>query len=68
MVTPGDDLAPDRARAVEVTDRLKERGILASNAGAHANVLKLRPPLVLQQSHADEFLAAFDTVLQDLDG
>ena len=55
MVVPGDELVPDRARAVDVTDRLKDRGILASNAGAFANVLKLRPPLVLQQSHADEF-------------
>ena len=64
----GKDLAPDRARAVEVTDRLKERGILASNAGAFANVLKLRPPLVLQQSHAEEFLSAFHAVLQELDG
>ena len=64
----GKGLAPDRARAVEVTDRLKERGILASNAGAFANVLKLRPPLVLQQSHAEEFLSAFDAVLQELDG
>ncbi|WP_419853642.1 aspartate aminotransferase family protein [Candidatus Poriferisodalis sp.] len=64
----GEGLAPDRARAVEVTDRLKERGILASNAGAFANVLKLRPPLVLQQSHAEEFLSAFDAVIDDIDG
>ena len=64
----GGDLAPDRARAIEVTNRLKDRGILASNAGAFANVLKLRPPLVLQQSHAEEFLAAFDAVLQEIDG
>ena len=68
MVVPGDELAPDRARAIEVTDRLKERGILASNAGALANVLKLRPPLVLQQSHAEEFLSAFDAVIDDIDG
>ncbi|WP_420443547.1 aspartate aminotransferase family protein [Candidatus Poriferisodalis sp.] len=68
MVVPGEERAPDRARAIEVTDRLKDRGVLASNAGAFANVLKLRPPLVLQHSHADEFLAAFDAVLADLDG
>lgn len=67
MVIPGDERTPDRARAVEVTNRLKDRGILASNAGAFANVLKLRPPLVLRQSHAEEFLAAFDAVLDDID-
>lgn len=68
MVEPDGELVPDRARAVEFTDRLKDRGILASHAGAFANVLKVRPPLVLQQSHAGEFLAAFDAVIADLDG
>ena len=68
MVEHGGNLVPDRSRAVEFTDRLKQRGILASNAGAFANVLKLRPPLVLQHSHAEEFLSAFDAVIDDIDG
>ena len=68
MVERGGNLVPDRSRAVEFADRLKERGVLASNAGAFANVLKLRPPLVLQQSHAEEFLSAFDAVIDDIDG
>ena len=68
MVEPEGELVPDRARAVEFTDRLKDQGVLASNAGAFANVLKLRPPLVLEKSHAEEFLAAFDAVLTELDG
>ena len=68
MVEPGAELMPDRERAVEFSDRLKDQGVLASNAGAFANVLKLRPPLVLEQSHAEEFLAAFDAVLTQLDG
>ena len=68
MVERGGNLVPDRSRAVEFTDRLKQRGILASNAGAFANVLKLRPPLVLQHSHAEEFLSTFDAVIDDIDG
>ena len=68
MVEPEGELMPDPSRAVEFTDRLKDQGVLASNAGAFANVLKLRPPLVLQQSHAEEFLAAFDAVLREIDG
>lgn len=68
MVDPGNKSAPDRGRAAEFTERLKGRGILAANAGAFANVLKVRPPLVLEQSHAEEFLAAFDAVLADIDG
>ena len=35
----------------------------ASNAGAHRNVLKVRPPLVFNRAHADEFFAAFETAL-----
>ncbi|WP_419946058.1 aspartate aminotransferase family protein [Candidatus Poriferisodalis sp.] len=68
MVDPGSEMAPDQPRAAEFTERLKGRGILAANAGAYANVLKVRPPLVLQQSHAEEFLSAFDAVLADIDG
>lgn len=68
MVEPGGELIPDRTRAVEFTERLKDQGILASNAGAYANVLKIRPPLVLEQCHAEEFLAAFDAVIADIDG
>ena len=68
MVEPDAEMRPDRARAAEFTDRLKDHGIIVSHAGAFANVLKVRPPLVLQQSHAEEFLSAFDAVLHELDG
>ena len=68
MVEPGGGLVPDRSRAAGFTDRLKEQGVLASNAGAFANVLKIRPPLVLEQPHVEEFLAAFDAVTADIDG
>lgn len=64
-----DDLgAPDASRAVDVVNGLKERGFLASNAGAFGNVLKLRPPLVFGDAEAEEFLVAFDAVVGDLDG
>jgi 4-aminobutyrate aminotransferase-like enzyme len=38
---------------------------LLSNAGALKNVLKVRPPLVFEQQHADQFLAAFTEILAD---
>ena len=57
---------PDPAGAVKVVDGLKARGILTSNAGAHGNIVKLRPPLVFAQEHADVFLAAFADVLDSL--
>ncbi|MGB1505815.1 MAG: aspartate aminotransferase family protein [Acidimicrobiales bacterium] len=68
VVESYDTLAPDSERAVEVVNRLKDAGFLTSNAGAHRNVVKIRPPLVFSDANADEFLTAFDRVLLELDG
>ena len=51
---------PDRDSAVVVINRLKAKGFFISNAGTLGNVLKIRPPLALQQEHADLFLTAFE--------
>ena len=68
VVEAHDTLAPDAERAVEVVNRLKDAGFLTSNAGAHRNVVKIRPPLVFSDANADEFLTAFDRMLLELDG
>ena len=54
-----DDRSPDAQGAVEVVNQLKDKGFLTSNAGAYSNVIKIRPPLVLQKEQADRFLTAF---------
>jgi len=59
---------PDMDRAVDIINRLKDRGFLTSNAGAYRNVVKIRPPLVFQKSHAEEFLTAFDATMAEIDG
>ncbi len=59
---------PDREQAVEVVNRLKDLGFLTSNAGAHGNVVKIRPPLVFSRGDADAFLIAFDAVIDGLRG
>jgi len=59
---------PDRDRAVDVANRLKDKGFLVSNAGAQGNVVKIRPPLVFGHDDAREFLSAFDEVLAETDG
>lgn len=59
---------PDTDGAIEVINRLKDKGFLTSNAGAHRNVVKIRPPLVFAQRHAEEFLVAFDATMAELDG
>jgi len=62
------DRTPDQDRAVEVINRLKDKGFLTSNAGAFRNVVKIRPPLVFARHHAEEFLVAFDATMAELDG
>ena len=57
---------PDSDRAIEVVNKLKDRGFLTSNAGAFRNVVKIRPPLVFAQRDADEFLTAFDATIAEI--
>lgn len=59
--------APDMDKAVDIINRLKDRGFLTSNAGAYRNVVKIRPPLVFTQGHAEEFLTAFDATMAEVD-
>jgi 4-aminobutyrate aminotransferase-like enzyme len=59
---------PDADKAVDVINRLKDKGFLTSNAGAYKNVVKIRPPLVYARSHAEEFLVAFDATMAEVDG
>jgi 4-aminobutyrate aminotransferase-like enzyme/Ser/Thr protein kinase RdoA (MazF antagonist) len=55
--------APAARQAREVTEAMRERGILLSATGPAGNVLKIRPPLVFQHEHADLLLQALDDVL-----
>ncbi len=59
---------PDMDKAVDIINRLKDSGFLTSNAGAYKNVVKIRPPLVYKQGHAEEFLTAFDATMAEVDG
>ena len=61
-----DSKEPDWMGAIEVVNRLKDKGMLLSSAGAFGNVLKLRPPLVFERQHADLFLEAFAATLREL--
>jgi len=60
------DSAPDVFLARQVINRLKDKGFLTSNAGAHANVVKIRPPLPFSQADAAEFLLAWDDTIAEL--
>jgi 4-aminobutyrate aminotransferase-like enzyme len=68
MVVDRPNKTPDRARAVAVVNRLKDKGFLTSNAGLHGNVVKIRPPLVFSHADAAAFLAGWDETIAELHG
>lgn len=57
---------PDAAAAAAVVNGLRERRVLISATGFHANTLKIRPPLVFSEAHADRLLTAIEATLASL--
>ncbi len=51
--------------ANQVVNNMRARGVLISASGPAGNVLKIRPPLVFTQTHAEILLAALDGALAD---
>jgi 4-aminobutyrate aminotransferase-like enzyme/Ser/Thr protein kinase RdoA (MazF antagonist) len=54
---------PERARAV--VDGMRARGVLVGRTGPHDDVLKIRPPLVFEEEHAELLVAALGATLQE---
>ncbi|TAN00532.1 MAG: aminotransferase class III-fold pyridoxal phosphate-dependent enzyme [Rhodanobacteraceae bacterium] len=66
----GIDLVTDRGRrtpatvaANHVVNRLREHGVLAGTDGPFHNVIKLRPPLIIERADIDRFISVLDRVL-----
>ena len=55
--------ASRRAMALNVVNAMRDDGVLVSTTGANENPLKVRPPLVCQAEHVDQFLAAMERAL-----
>ena len=66
IVDNKEDKNPDKDKAVELVEMLKTKGILISNAGQYRNVLKLRPPLVFDSSHADLVLEGLGASFKEI--
>jgi 4-aminobutyrate aminotransferase-like enzyme len=45
---------------------MREPGVLIGIEGPHANVLKIRPPLVFDENHARQLTDALDLALQEI--
>ena len=61
-VEPGTNI-PDPEGAQRMVENLKSRFVLLGKAGQYGNVLKIRPPLVFEDQHAQIFLNAFEDSL-----
>ena len=66
IVDNKEDKNPDKDKAIKLVEKLKTRGVLISNAGQYRNVLKLRPPLVFDSSHADLLLERLGTSFKEV--
>jgi 4-aminobutyrate aminotransferase-like enzyme/Ser/Thr protein kinase RdoA (MazF antagonist) len=54
-----------RAFTNSVVEGLRQRRVLAGSTGRRGDVLKVRPPLVWREEHADRFATALAAVLAD---
>lgn len=54
---------PAKAEAYQVSEQLLSRGVISYPTGQFDNVLKVKPPMVFDKSHADFFVEALDDSL-----
>jgi 4-aminobutyrate aminotransferase-like enzyme len=66
LVTDPATRDPATALARQVTDAMRDRGVLLGATGPAGNVLKIRPPLIFRREHADLLLTTLDEVLTAL--
>jgi len=59
---------PATEEAQHIIARMKEEYILLSADGPYRNVLKIKPPLVLDEGSADRITAVLDKVLTEIEG
>ncbi len=55
--------APAKEETYAISDALLGRGVISYPTGQFDNVLKIKPPMVFDKSHADFFVEALDAVL-----
>lgn len=60
------DGAPDSARAAKAQQTAAEKGLLLLTCGAHMNVVRMIPPLVVTAEQVDEALGIWSEVLEEV--
>jgi len=57
---------PDATAASTIVNGLRERRVLISATGFHANTLKIRPPLVFSEENASRFLSELEATMKSI--
>jgi 4-aminobutyrate aminotransferase-like enzyme/Ser/Thr protein kinase RdoA (MazF antagonist) len=57
---------PDAALTADLCERLRQLGVIMQPTGDHGNVLKIKPPLVVNAAEVDYFVAMVDRALGEL--
>ena len=60
------ETAPRRAFARTLLDALRDQHVLAGLTGPDGTVLKVRPPLIWREEHADQFIGALEAALTQI--
>jgi len=68
MIVPGDGLTPNPAAAEQLLDACLARGLLLYSAGLHSHVIRIFPPLIVNQAQVDEALHILDESLAETMG
>jgi 4-aminobutyrate aminotransferase-like enzyme len=67
LVTNRDTKSPATEETRRLLELMRQNQVLVGKEGRYNNVLKLRPPLILEPDHVDQFVAALDASLTALD-
>ena len=66
LVSDLSTLEPAMDEAVRLVNEMRERGVLLSTDGPHHNVVKIKPPMVLNEEDIDTTLEHLNEVLTNL--
>ncbi|MFT5259219.1 MAG: 4-aminobutyrate aminotransferase-like enzyme/Ser/Thr protein kinase RdoA (MazF antagonist) [Saprospiraceae bacterium] len=67
LIKDRDTLEPATIETKQLANKLREHGVLTGLDGNFQNVLKVRPPMVFTQQHAEIFLKTMRRALTELD-
>ena len=66
LVTDREARTPATVQMKPLLENLRQNGALVGSAGRNNNILKIRPPIIVQREHVDLFVAALDRGLGEL--